>query len=179
MRSNRKRSWDGFTTVEITFTLVLLAVLVALGVGRVDSSTWQLDAAGLQVVQEARAARTLAVLKQHDVIVAFDVNARQISIHEDADGDGEQGEGERVIRHTLKGHAAFTPGEAPAYAGFSAGPITFDGGSVTFRRNGSASQEGVVYVGRAGLTVARAVVIGRATGFAEMIRYDGTNWSSN
>jgi len=160
-------------------TLTLMGLVLAVGMQRVDSSTWKLDSAGQAIVQSARAARALAVLRQHDVIVSFDIEALAIVVHEDVNGDGQIDDSERVRRQALEGKVEFTRGSAPAYAGFTDGPVTFGSGSVTFRRNGSASEEGAVYVGRPGLDRARVVVISRATGYAEMLRYNGSTWLSD
>lgn len=159
--------------------LALFAVIVAYGLQRVDSSAWGLDAAARGVVQRVRGARSLAVLKQHDVVVRFDVEGRAIVVHEDANGDGAVDAGERVVRYALESGADFTRGSSPPYRGFTAGPVTFEGAALVFRRNGSASEEGVVYLGRSGAARSRAVVIARSTGSAEMLRYDGTNWVSD
>ena len=178
MPNKRPNPWRtaGFTSIELSVTVALVGMVLALGARRVDSSAWKLDTAGQEVVQRVRAARALAVLRQHDMVVSFDINARQIIVHEDLNSDGVMDGGERVIRYTLDGKAQFVLGEAPAYAGYSGGPITFTDNTVTFTRNGSASEEGAIYVSRPGLSRARGVVVSRATGFAEMNRYNGTDW---
>jgi prepilin-type N-terminal cleavage/methylation domain-containing protein len=172
------RRASGFTLLEVCVTLALVGFVLAMGVRRVDTAAWKLDAAGHQIVQHVRAARTLAVLRQHDVIVSFDIGNRTIVVHEDEDGDGEIGDDERVRRVGLEGQNEFTLGDASEYAGYTAGPVTFSDASVTFTRNGSASEEGAVYVGRPSLDKARIVVISRATGYAEMLRYNGSRWIS-
>jgi prepilin-type N-terminal cleavage/methylation domain-containing protein len=179
MHVSNFRGGRGFTSVELLIALALFAVIVAYGVQRVDSSAWGLDAAARGVVQRVRGARSLAVLKQHDVVVRFDVEGRAIVVHEDANGDGALDTGERVVRHALESGAEFTRGATPPYRGFAAGPVSFEDGVLVLRRNGSASEEGVVYLGRTGVARSRAVVIARSTGYAEMIRYDGTSWVSD
>jgi prepilin-type N-terminal cleavage/methylation domain-containing protein len=173
---NRRDS--GFTMMEVTLTLALMGIVLAMGVRRVDTSAWKLDAAGQQVVQRVRAARALAVLRQHDVVVNFDIENGAIVVHEDVDGDGEIGDDERVTRRGLEGKNEFTLGGATAFAGFEGGAVTFSDASVTFKRNGSASEEGAVYVSRPGLEKARVIVISRATGYSVMHRYNGSRWIS-
>ncbi len=163
---------------EIAVTLTMIGLVLALGLVRVDSLAWDLDTAGQQVVQRLRAARAVAVLRQHDVVVIFDVEERGIVVHEDADNDGVIDDGERVMRHGLEGGADFSPGSAPAFAGFTDGAVTFEANTVTFLRNGSASQEGAVYVSRPNGDKARIVVVNRATGYADMYRYNGSTWLS-
>jgi len=179
LATSASRPDAGFTAVELGVTLALIGLLLAFAVVRIDSSSWRLDAATEEVNQRLRAARTLAVLRQHDVVVRFEVATRSIVIHEDANGDGSVDDEERAIRHTLDGNVRFDRGNAPPYAGFSGGAVSFEAGAVTFLRNGSASQEGAVYVGWPGAEVGRVVVLHRATGFTEVHRYDGRKWSTS
>ena len=169
----------GFTSIDLAITLGIVGLVLALGVQRVNSSVWQLDSAGQLVVQRVRAARTLAALRQHDVIVTFDIGARTIVTHEDANNDGVVDDAERVTRQGLEGKIQFTRGAAPAFAGFADGAVSFDDNSLTFKRNGSASEEGAVYISRPAMEKARVIVISRATGYAEMHRYNGSNWRSD
>ncbi len=174
----RVRPDGGFTAVELGVTIVLIGLVVAFGIGHVDTTAWKLDAAGHQVEQRLRAARALAVLRQHDVVVSFDTEGRVITVHEDRNSDGVIDAGERVTNRTLEGRAVFDRASAPPFAGFVDGAVTFPAMSVTFERNGSASQEGAVYVGWPGVEKMRVVVVSRATGYAEMYRYNGSDWSS-
>lgn len=169
----------GFTTIELSMTLVLTGVVLGLGLQRVDASSWRLDAAGQQVVQRVRAARALAVLKQHDVVLSLDVDGRALQLHEDANGNGVVDDGERVFREGLDGKSEFTNEGIAVFRGFENGPVTFEDNVVTFRRNGSASQEGAIYVSRPGSEKGRVIVVSRATGYAEMHRYNGTSWVSD
>ncbi len=177
-RGPAPRSEGGFTSVDVAIALGLIGLMVAMGVSRVDSSAWRLDEAGQEVAQRVRAARALAVFKQHDVIVSFDVDGDAVVVHEDTNGNGADDSGERVMRYPLNGQIQFTRGSAPAYGGFDAGPVTFTDNKITIERNGSASEEGAVYVSRPGADKARAVVVNRATGYAQMHRYNGSNWIS-
>jgi Tfp pilus assembly protein FimT len=168
----------GFTVVELCATIVLIGLMLAFGIARVDTVTWKLDTATKEVMQRLRSARALAVLRQHDVIVSFDVEARALIVHEDVNGDGLVDEDERVVRHRLGGKVQFERGEAPPFAGFTNAAVSFQAGAVTFLRNGSASQEGAVYVGWPGAVKGRVVVVRRATGYAEVHRYNGSQWSA-
>ncbi len=169
--------YDGFTTVELAVALVLIGLLLAFAAVRIDTATWKLDAAGREVMQRLRAARALAVLKQHDVVVSFEPATRAIVVHEDGNGDGLVDGDERVIRHALGDKLELMRGAAPPYAGFTNVSVGFSDSSVTFRRNGSASEEGAVYVSRPEGERVRVVVVRRATGYVEVYRYDGSKWS--
>lgn len=175
--SRRQAAWGGFTAVEMLVTLALLGLVLAFGLASMDSSSWRLDAAADQVVQRLRLARSLAVLRQYDVIVTFDQTNPAVIVHEDANGDGAVDEGERVFRYPLEEGTAFTRGAGPAYGGFDVGSISFPDGTVTFHRNGSSSSEGAVYVGRGPDDVRpEAVIVERATGYAKRFKFDGNSW---
>lgn len=169
----------GFTMTELMMAIALMGIIVTIGAQRVDVAVWRLDTSAQEVMQRLRAGRALAILRQHDVIVRFDTGGGVVIVHEDANNDGEINTGERVRRYVLEGGMELTRGSAPAYAGFTGGAVTFDNQVVTFYRNGSASQEGAVYVGGAGVASARVVVISRATGYAQIHRYDGSRWLSD
>lgn len=175
-----ERDWSaeaGFTMVDVAMTLALLGVVLSFGMTVVDTSVWRLDASASQVSQRTRVARSLAVLRQHDVIVTFDQAKRALFVHEDANNNGTQEDGERVVRYALEGGIRFTRGSAPAYGGYTSGAITFTGNKVTFRRNGSASEEGAIYVGRGSDDDRpKVVVLHRSTGYTETLKYDGSRW---
>ncbi len=169
----------GFTTVELLVGLTLTGITLAIGVQKVDGMAWRLDAAARDVGQRVRTARALAVLKQHDVVVTFDMAESAVVLHEDANNDGIVNGEERVTRYYLEKGIEFTRASAPAYAGFDGGPVTFAGQKVTFMRNGSASEEGAVYVAKVEGERARAIIVSRATGYTDIYRYNGTAWSAD
>lgn len=168
---------NGFTMPELIVALGLLGVALALGLSNLDWWAWRLNTAAAQVARQIGVARSLAVLRQHDVIVEFDFEGRTIVVHEDRNNDGVRDADERVVRQGLEGGVAFDRGGAPAYAEYTATAVTFDEARVTLRRNGSASAEGAVYLGRPGADAgARVVVIARATGYTQTLRYNGSRW---
>jgi len=172
----RARGRDGFSIVDMAVTLVLLGVLLSIGVATFDNSAYRLDASLSQVIHRSRVARSLAVLRQHDVIVEFDEANPAVVVHEDADNDGARDPGERVMRYPLEEGTRFTRGSAPALGGFAVPAVSFTNGRVTFRRDGSCSEEGAVYVGRDVEKNPRAVVFSRATGYTRIFRFTGSNW---
>ncbi|HEU4454432.1 MAG TPA: hypothetical protein VFR81_15295, partial [Longimicrobium sp.] len=132
------------------------------------------------------AAQRAAVARQHDVVVAVDVPGRALRVHYDTDGDGRVDTGEVVRRERLGEGAVFGRGSAPAWLP-GAAAVSFAGRqdgmpAVTFRRSGSASEEGGFYVTSAraqaaGLAKhARAVVVDRATGRPGWASYTGGQW---
>lgn len=177
-RTERESSGEaGFTMVDVVVTLAMFGIILGFGITVVDTSVWKLDASASQVAQRARVARSLAVLRQHDVVVTFDETKRALFVHEDANNNGTQDDGERVVRYALESGIRFTRGSAPAYGGYTSGAITFSGGVVTFRRNGSASEEGAIYIGRGSDDDRpKVVVLHRSTGYTETLKYDGSGW---
>lgn len=167
----------GFTVVDMAMTVAVLGVVLGFGISIVDTTVWKLDTSASQVAQRTRMARSLAVLRQHDVIVSFDVTEKALFVHEDADNDGVRDDGERRIRYSLEKGISYTRGAAPAYGGFSSGGVTFTDSRITFRRNGSTSEEGAIYVGRGSDDERpKAVIVRRATGYTEILKYDGSDW---
>ncbi len=170
---------SGFSLVEVMVALVVLGVMLGVGVSRIDYSAWALDSAVKGVSQHLRVARQRAVMKQHDVIVSFDVAEATLVLHEDANNNGVQDGGERVSRRPLEKEAIFSRGTAPVYAGFIGGPVTFTGNQVIFHRNGSASEEGAIYVGRnVNDEHSVVIVLRRATAYTETFKHTGS-WQEN
>ncbi len=169
----------GFSTIELTVSVALIGITLAVGVQRIDSTVWRLDASARDVSQRLRAARAMAVLKQHDVIVTFDSDGGRLILHIDPNNDGIVDAEERVTSFYLEKGISFSLGTAPAYDDFIEGPIAFEGDKVMFRRNGAASQEGAVYLAGPTGEKVRAVVLSRATGYTETFRYGAEGWRSD
>jgi len=166
--------------------LVVLGILASIAVPRIDISGYRADAAMQSVGSALLVAQRAAVVRQHDVVVSFDASVGLIRIHEDADNDGRITPGERVRFEPLEDGINFGRGGAPAFR-IGDGAISFtrkhEGHpAVTFRRNGSASEEGGFY-----LTTTRArsgghaydtrlVVVDRATGRTSWFHHTGSAW---
>ena len=176
----------GFTFVELVIVLVVLGVLGTLMLPRVPLARYRMDGSVRGVAVALVAAQRVAVKKQHDVVVSFDTGAGEIWIHEDADNDGATEAGERIRVVTLDDQVTFGRGGAPARS-FGGSAITFSetqGGrpSVTFKRNGSTTEAGGLYLTTVQATVesgheghARAVEVDRATGRTSWYYYDSSN----
>ncbi len=178
-RARRLVSRSGLSTVELSVTVALLGMALSLGMQRIDSTSWKLDAASRDVAQRARTARALAVLKQHNMVLSIDMGETAVVLHEDENNDGIVNGDERVTRYHLDKGIYFTRGTAPAFEGYTEDAYSFDSGVLTFRRNGSASEEGVLYIARRNGKRARAVVVSRATGYTEIKRNNGAGWQVN
>ena len=177
-------------------TLVeMLLVITLIGIGSVIA-LWKLDLAHYQVMGDMQAvgsaliaAQREAVAHQTNMIVTFDANAHVIHIITDANNNGQQDPGEHETVYALGDRVRFGQGAAPA-GDIGAGPITFNQTtnglpSVTFFRNGAASQAGGIYLTSlreaetldpqyAGET--HMVEVARATGRADWWHYNGSQW---
>jgi hypothetical protein len=167
--------------------LVVLGVAVSIVGPRIDLTRYQIDGAMRGVGTVLLAAQRLAVARQYDVVVGFDVSRQSLRIHEDANGNGQMDAGERVRRAPLGEHVLFGRGSAPAMA-MGPGAVAFTKlrqglQAVTFHRGGSASEAGGLYLTtRRALNSGarpedtRAVTIERGTGRVSWYRYAPPVW---
>lgn len=178
----------GFTLAEVLAVLVIMGIMVSIAGPRLNLSGYRTTAAMNAVGSHILAAQRAAVSGQQSVVVAFDAGFQQLRIHHDRDGDGRIDTGETVRVEALGEGVVFGQGGAPdSFVG--SGPITFTKrqGSlpaVTFHRNGTASEEGGIYLttrraidkgGEPG--AGRLVVVDRATGRASWFSYNGSAWT--
>ncbi len=82
MRATRRRDRRGFTLVELLLVLVLLGVVVGISMPYFVHSIRgnRLRVAGRTLVTVARYARSMAVLKQAEVALTFDLDAGKIDV---------------------------------------------------------------------------------------------------
>jgi prepilin-type N-terminal cleavage/methylation domain-containing protein len=183
-----ERAPGGFTLVELMLVMVIMGILGAIALPKVDVSQFQVNSAVQAVSTTMVAAQREAITKQHDIILTFDAANRQVRLVWDANSDGAIGANERTRVVTLDDRVVFGRGGAPARA-FGSQPIDFDDvvnglPALTFHRNGSASGVGGFYLTSRGAEAGdpalnkhtRAVEIIRATGRTEWFRYNGSEW---
>ena len=185
---SRARGSAGFSIVEIAFVLVIVGVVTSMMAPLYTPGRWRADGAVQQLALSLNAAQRLAVLRQHDVIITFALGDRAVRVHQDADNDGIQDDGEewRVIE--LPETMGFGAGAVPILQGGTA-PISFADGngdpSLTFHRSGSASSTGVIYLrpmqgSLSGSTEGvRAVTVERATGEVRCWSYRSGAWEGS
>jgi prepilin-type N-terminal cleavage/methylation domain-containing protein len=183
---DRKR---GFSMVELIVTLALVTIITGIALPRIDFSRARVGSAAHELVTTLTAAQSRAVLNQHDVVVRFDTTGATAFIHVDTDNDGTLDAGESTRLVALPDGVQFGRGPAPART-LGTAAVSFDqlrGGlpSLTFHRNGSASQAGVIYLiaGAASqrsssATHVRAIEVARPTGRSVCLRYLGA-WEAS
>lgn len=177
----------GHSLVELVLVLSIGMILVAVVTPRVNRSGYDADAAARVVRGTLQTAQRVAVAQQADVIVGFDLANHRMRVLEDLNGNGRLDTGaalrERVTWRPLDASARFAV--PPARVGGGAAPVTPFASitktadalpSVTFHRDGAASENGEAYLKavRGGNTEWRAVVVARATGRVEWWARGGT-----
>jgi len=173
------RARRGFTLVEILTAIVIMAIIAAMAIPRLNLDGYKVSAAVRGVTAGMTYAQRLAVSLQSDVRVSFDSTLRGLRIHEDSDNDGVVDAGERVTSTNLE--------EAVTFGRGAATPITYSDGTVgngtfnfagtcsglpciVFRRDGSASENGGFYLNTIKSLVANNTNTVRA---AEIVRSSG------
>lgn len=180
------RSTRGVSLAELLAVVAIVGLTTAIVAPKIDLPHFGIEAAMRGIGTTLMAAQRDAVASQHDVIVSFDSAAGVLRIHWDADNDGTEDAGERVRILGVGDGVTFGRPSGVAARGFGTAPINFavvnGRPAVIFRRNGSASESGGLYLtslralrpGANRLDDTRAIEFERATGRAEWFRYRGS-----
>jgi Tfp pilus assembly protein FimT len=166
--------------------IVIIGIMTSIAIPRSRLTTYRASSGAQVVATTLVYAQRQAISRQADTRVAFDVANNELRIHEDADNDNVIDANERVTMAALPEGITFGRGSAPARPmGGAAVNFTRTQGMlpiVTFHRDGSASENGGVYVTTIdGLSVGRtedvrAVEVSRATGRAAWFSYATGAW---
>ncbi len=176
----------GYTLVEALIVVMVVGLLTAIALPRISMSTYQASTGARVVATTLSYAQRQAISQQADIRIAFDVVNRTMRVHEDRDNDNAIDAGERVRFTPLPEAVTFGRGSAAARP-IGAAVITFiqtQGGFpvLAFHRDGSASEEGGVYVTTvSGLAAdrtadVRSVEVARATGRSAWFSYATGTW---
>lgn len=177
---------SGFTIIELLMVMAIIAIISAVALPKLDFTRYRIDAAVRGLASGLSRAQRIAVTNQSNVNVLFDVTAQAFRIHEDEDNDNVIDAAERVRQYPLGENVEFGLGGAPTRT-YTPGPISFTRQlsgqpEIIFRRDGSASENGAVYItsknasARGRRSDARAVELIQATGRVEWYRYTGAAW---
>ena len=178
-RSAFSAASGGFTLVEILLAVVIMAIVTALAIPRLNLDGYKVSSAVRGVTAALSYSQRLAVSLQHDVRVSFDSAGNRLRVHEDLDNDGVIDASERVTHTNLGEGVIFAKGTASTitYSDGTGGGVTFNftrtcGGlpCIIFRRDGSASENGGFY-----LNTVKSVAEGRTDHVraGELIRSSG------
>ncbi len=173
----------GFSMIELLTTLIIMGMIAAMAVPRIDMSRMRGDAALRQMTTLFVQAQRTALSKQHNVIVSIDMTNSRLRLIEDRNNSNTFDAGDRMVWMALEPGVKFVAAPLPL-EGMS-GTVTFlrprlidSYASVIFRRNGAASSDGVMFVSPKptdpGAT--RAILITQSTGRADGYKYTGAAW---
>lgn len=175
----------GFTLLELTVVLIMVGVIAAMAVPRLNYEKYRADAAMRTVRTVMQGAQRNAIMRQTNVVVAFDVSNRQMRIVEDANNNCVYDGGERSTSRPLEDGAKFAVpatgyGSTPAAAVTGSNLCMLAGlPAVQFLRDGAASSDVDVYLtsSRGAAVDYRLVRVTRATGRTESFRPSGATWT--
>ena len=177
----------GFTMTELVITLTLIGIVAGFAAPRIDYQRYRADAGARVVRGVLQQAQRLAVLRQYDVIVSFDVGGNRVRVIEDANNNKGQDGGERASWKPLEEGAHFTQPSASTIGDWKQGATGAVTGSnvrdvaglpsITFHRDGAASTDLEVYItaGSTALSNLRGIAVTQSTGRADAYRYNPTN----
>lgn len=183
-RPARRGARSGYSLIELVVVLALIAIATAFAWPRVNSTQYRMDAAVRVTRMTLQNAQRLAITRQFDVVVGFDLANNRMRVLEDNNNNQAADAGERVVYRSLEEGAVFqapgvTIGCATAAAVCGTALRTIDGlESVIFRRNGAASTDVEVYLNsvRGGTDDGRGVTVIQSTGRTDWYKYVGGAW---
>ena len=176
----------GYSIIELITVMVMIAVMTSIAAPRINLGRFRLNSALNEVASAVAASKSRAILKQHDVILVFDPAESEFRVLLDENNNARADAGEAFRTVQLGEGARFGLGGAPALSSGSA-PITFTRRfeglpRLSFHRNGSASEEGVIYLtsaraeGGGSPEDARAITVDRGTGQVRCMSYSSLEW---
>jgi prepilin-type N-terminal cleavage/methylation domain-containing protein len=174
----------GFSLIELVIVLVIMGVVAAMTIPRLNLSSNRVEAIAQQVRSVFQTSQRTSLTRQFDVIISFDTVHSELRIGEDKDLSGTIDATEiRIWRPTGQNEGnifAIPPKRLDGSPGTSAivgsSLKTVDTyPSITFHRDGSASSDAEIYMSNSsrGDVQYRLVTLTRSTGRTDMYRYSG------
>lgn len=180
MQMSRRR---GFSMIELLTTLIIMGMIAAMAVPRIDMSRMRSDAGVRQITTLLVQAQRTALSKQYNVIISIDAPNNRLRLVEDKNNSITYDTGDRMVWMALEPGVRFVPSPTPidgmsGIVVFLRPKVIDTYPSVIFRRNGAASSDGAMFISAKptdpGAT--RAVGITQSTGRADAYKYTGTAW---
>jgi prepilin-type N-terminal cleavage/methylation domain-containing protein len=177
-----------FTLAEIVIVMMIMGIIGAMAIPKINISNYRVDAAAQQVRSVYMTAQRTSLTRQYDVIVSVDTLKNEMRIAEDKDNNGFiSGVEWKFWRPSGEGNRFGVPPAGPD------GPKGVNGTvsasvvgsqlktvnsmpSVVFHRDGSTSSDAEIYITSTygSRTDWRAITLTRSTGRTEMYRLSGT-----
>jgi len=140
----RRRHQAGFTIIELLIVVIIVGLIAALAAPRINLTRYKIEGSLMGVNSLLFGAQRLAVTRQHDILILFDVPNNMLYIHEDQNNNGDLDAGERKRGYPLGDQVQYGLGTATARP-MGPGPVTFTRlfqgmPALVFHRTGSASE---------------------------------------
>jgi prepilin-type N-terminal cleavage/methylation domain-containing protein len=177
----------GVSLIELIIVMLLIGIMAGIVAPLLRPERFQLDAALVLVASTMTAQQRNSIMRQHDIVLTLDSAGSRIRVHYDRDNDNVIDAGEPTSVVELEEGMTFGRGQTPARAmGSGTISVTETQGtfpSLTFRRNGSASEQAILYLTSQRARTAsaftedgRAIEIERATGRVRCYSYGSGAW---
>lgn len=177
----------GFTLLELIVIMGILGIVAGFAAPLINADKFRMDSAALEVSTALHAAQRKGVMEGHNANIAFDTANRRFAVHMDSNNDGTLQGSENLVAIGLEEGVAFGRGGAPARPkGNAAISFTKKSGVPTLRffRNGSASEEGILYLTSERSVTSgafpqdtRAIEVERSTGRIRCFSYKSGAWT--
>jgi len=174
----------GYTLIEVLMVLSLIAIMAAITLPNISFLRYRQDANGRLVQKMLISASQTSVRRNTNVLFAIDYASSRMLVAQDTNANGAVDAAEAKESWKLADGAKFaiplaTVDGATAY--YATGPgitTTTYGPTITFRPDGSASGDAIIYVGvlNGRSDALRAVELSGATGRTRLWRYVGGAW---